>query len=264
MTILYRFDMSELSKIQTPEPSPGQILLAVAQGGITSENVGVVEKIIQLQRELRAEDAKREFAQALAAFQAETGQIQAMTAVNKAESKGGGVMYKYAKLEQIMRTVQPLLAKHGFSHSFDTITDEGSITAIFELTHRGGHSKQNRFTSRIPKGLNTNAAQDDMGGKSYAKRGALCDGLGIVISNDNDARTVDHGEFVPAKVAGDLRMRLMKTKRADREAATLKWLGAPDWESIPLHKLGALEAQIEKAEKETEAQQLVPEDEGWK
>lgn len=253
--------MSELSKIQTPEPSPGQILLAVAQGGITSENVGVVEKIIQLQRELRAEDAKREFAQALAALQAETGQIQAMNPVKKAN---GDVMYKYAKLEDIMAKVQPLLSRHGFSHSFDTITGEGTITAILELTHAGGHSKRNQFQCRVSKGQATNASQDDMGAKSYAKRGALCDGLGIVISNDNDARTAGHGEFVSAEIAGNLRLRLVKTAKFAREPKLLQWLGATSWENIPAHRLPDLQRQIEKAEKETEAQQLVPEDEGWK
>lgn len=254
-------DQTQLA-VRSEEPSAGQLLAAVLERGVTAESVGVVREMLQMQRELREEEAKREFAQALSALQDETGQIQAMSVVTK---KGGiGELYRYAKLEDIMKRVQPLLVKHGFSFSFDTIGGDGNLTAIFELTHKSGHSKRNQFTCRVSKGLNTNSSQDDMGAKSYAKRGALCDGLGIVISQDNDARTVDHGEFVSAQIAGDLRMRFVKTKFADREAAMLKWLHAASWEEIPAHRIEDLISQVQKAERETDGDTLVDEKEAWK
>lgn len=224
------------------EPSPSQLLAGIIEKGVTAENVQVMKELIQMQREIRQDQAKQEFSEALAALQAETGLIQAMTPVNK---KDGSLLYKYAKLEQIMAKVQPLLAKHGFSHSFDTVTgDEKTITAIFKLTHRSGHTVQNQYQSRVSKGLMTNEAQDDMGAKSYAKRGALCDGLGIVICSDNDAQGL--GDHISAEDAAILRERVEECG-ADK-FKFLKLAGADSFEAIPQGKLEILDAALKAKE----------------
>lgn len=249
--------MSELSIIPPSEPSAAQLLAAVVHGGVTSENVGAVRELVQMQRELRAEEAKREFAAALAELQAETGTIQAMTSVT---NKHGALLYRYAKFEHLMAKIQPLLAKHGFSHSFDTIAGEGTITAIFELTHKGGHSKRNQYQSRVSRGLLTNEAQDDMGAKSYAKRGALCDGLGIVISSDDDAR--NQGAPITAEQAVELRRRVEITK-ANVEKF-LKAACAATFESIPASKYDEMSAVLTRREAQQKSQQTIPEGEAWK
>lgn len=231
-----------MNELTLQEPSPAQLMAAVIQGGVTKENVEALRELVALQRDMRAEEAKQEFSEALAALQAETGLIQAMTPVNK---KDGTLLYKYAKLEHIMAKVQPLLAKHGFSHSFDTVTgDEKTITAIFKLTHRSGHTVQNQYQSRVSKGLMTNEAQDDMGAKSYAKRGALCDGLGIVICSDNDAQGL--GDHISAEDAALLRERVEECG-ADK-FKFLKLAGADSFETIPQGKLEILDAALKAKE----------------
>lgn len=200
--------MSELS-LTPQEPSVALMLQGmlsgIQQGDITPQSVEVLKGMMDLYERNESRQAKKDFADALAALQAETGQIQAQTVVL---NRDGTQRYKYAKLEHIMAKAQPLLAKHGFAHSFDTLSADGTLTAIFKLTHRSGHSESNQFTTRVSKGQGTNEAQDDMGAKSYAKRGAVCDGLGIVISSDDDARNLGNGQKISQEDAALLRERV--------------------------------------------------------
>jgi hypothetical protein len=239
-------DTQQLTVVPSQEPSLGSVLQAVLDGGITEGNIATVRAICELKERMQAREAQMEFSAALAALQAATGTIVAQSIV---KNKDGTVRYKYAKIEQIMQQARPHLIANGFSHSFDTVLEsEGRITAIFKLTHKSGHSDSNRCTVRTSRGQGTNDSQDDMGVRTYAKRGALCDGLGIVISQDNDGAD-DHrmlGEMVDQDTADELRQGVKDSGR-NEEAFLIYAGGVKCFEQISVSRVPDLREFLAKA-----------------
>lgn len=225
------------------EPSIGEIIQAVVQKGVTSENVGAVEKLVALYERLEDKKAQREFAAAFKALQSEMKGVKAMSPV---PGNDGGVRYKFAAYEDIMEQVKPVLEKHGFTVSFSTEFAEGRLIKICCLQHVGGHTKETRFAVLIGKGPpNASPAQADGAASTYAKRFALCDALNIVIEKDSDARL--EGAPISKKDADSIQVRLRNT--GGDEKAFLKFAGAESFEEISSVKLEMLEEFLSKKER---------------
>lgn len=235
--------MSELAL--TPEPSASQILAAVVSGGVTKENVSVVAEIIKMQREIRAEEAARDFATALAGLQGEMPAVVAEKPVMNAEDKGGGVRYVFAPFEDIMKQLRPFLLKYGFTVRFTQKLTETTMVAVCKLTHTSGHSEENEFAIRRGKGPpGSSEAQADGSNSTYAKRYALCNALNIVITKDDDAGA--RGASITAEQAADLRRRVVTTKA--NQDKFLEAAGAETFETIPETKLAELQGILDRRE----------------
>lgn len=224
------------------EPSVAQILSAAVSGGVTSENVEVVERMMALMERNEARMAEKDFAGALADLQAETCRVAATRAVD--QKADGSCRYRFAPYEEIMAAVQPMLTKHGFSISFDTEVGEARLVSICNLTHRSGHSRKNSFAVKYTTPPGSSAAQGDMSTKSYAKRGALCDALNIVIDHDDDGRNVGDTTPITASQAADLRAKVEEVG-ADKPRF-LAFAGAKTFEEIQADKLDELWDSLEK------------------
>lgn len=163
-------------------------------------------------------ESEKSFARALTELQGETIRVQATKAV---DVKNGVPRYTFAPYEEIMQMVQPMLTRHGFSITFDTKVDAERLTSVCTLTHKAGHSRSNQFSVRFSKPPGCSDAQGDMSTKSYAKRGALCDALNIVVDHDDDARMI--GKPIGGALALELQERVQKTQ--SDEIAFLKFAG---------------------------------------
>ncbi len=217
----------------------GPMLDAIVARGVTGESVDALSKLADLYTKMEAQRAEREFAAAFAGLQASMPSVQASKAV---PDRNGQVRFTFAPYEEIMRAVQPVLAAHGFSVSFNMEQDGPKLIAVCTLTHCGGHSRSNRFGVRIGSGPpQTNEAQADGSARSYAKRYALCDALNIIIDHDTDARS--EGDTITADVAARL--------ERDANAAgidTVKLLrlaGADSFDTITTAKVPIVERAIE-------------------
>jgi len=222
------------------------ILSSAVQGGITKDNVEVVERLIALQKEMRADEDRRDFARALANLQSECQPVSASKAV---PNKDGTVRYKYAPFEGIMKEVSPLLARNGFSVTFDTAIGDGRVTVTCTLMHTSGHAQSNKFACRIGQGPPMSSdAQGDGAATTYAKRFALCAALNIVVEQDtdgaDDARNV--GEVIDWKDAVELKERVHNCG-ADVKAF-LAYAGAKTFEEIQKNRLEALHKMLCKKE----------------
>jgi len=231
---------------QPTEPSIAMILQAAVQGGVTKDNVEVVERLMAMHKEMRSDDDRRDFARALAALQAECQPVAASKAV---PNKDGTVRYKYAPFEGIMKSVSPLLARNGFSVTFDTQIVENRVTVTCTLMHVSGHSQSNKFACRIGQGPPMSSdAQGDGAATTYAKRFALCAALNIVVEQDSDgaddARNV--GEVIDWKDAVELKERVQNCG-ADVKAF-LTYAGAKTFEDIQKNRLEALHKMLCKKE----------------
>ncbi len=242
---------------QTSEPSVAMMLQKVIDGGITNENVAALESLVGLYDRMQAKNAEREFSAALADLQAETIRVQATKSV---DVRDGVPRYKFAPYEEIMRTVQPMLTRHGFSVTFDTKVEGDRLNSICTLTHKSGHSRSNQFAVRFSKPPGSSDPQGDMSTKNYAKRGAFCDCLNISIEHDDDARMI--GQPIGSALAGDLAARVEEVG-ADREAF-LKFAGAKEFEEISDERWPVLDELLKRKEAAKAAREKLSPEGEWK
>ena len=134
------------------------------------------------------------------------------------------------------------------------------MVSICTLRHVGGFSQSNEFAVRIGGGPpGATETQADGAAKTYAKRGALCDALNIVVEHDDDARMI--GQAIGAALAKDLEDRVKKVG-ADREAF-LKYAGATKFEEISDERWPVLDELLTRKEQAKAAREkLSPEE--WK
>lgn len=228
--------MNENSQLATREPSIPQILAAAVQGGITKENVEVVKELVAMQKQMRDEEAQRDFAAAFAKLQAECAPVKASKAV---PGNDGTIRYCYAPYEAIMKEVAPLLKTHGFAVTFDTDIVEGRVIATCTLMHTSGHSKSNKFAARIGSGPpKASEAQSDGAATTYAKRFALCAALNIVVEGiDNDAKGQD---LEPITEQESVELQEWCEQTGADKAKFLKFAGVSKFADIPRSKLPEL------------------------
>src|SRR5512143_2360309 len=167
--------------IIAPEGNRVEALIAKA----IDKNVPVetMERLLSMRRELKVEWAKEEFDKAMAVFQAECPIIQKSSKVSF-----GTTNYSYAALDEIVRQVKELLAKNGFSYTFDTKKTDQSITTFCKVKHRAGHMEVSEFEIDIDTNAKMNISQKDGAASSYGKRYAFCNAFGILTGDeDTDA-----------------------------------------------------------------------------
>lgn len=175
---------NEIVTTQPQERSIVSLMESVIAGGITTDSVSVLERMMALHERNQAKMAEQAFARAFSDLQADMPSIDATKPV---PNKDGTLRYKFAPYEEIMAKVKPLLKKHGFSISFNTKWDGPRLIVSCKLLHGDGHSQTNDFAARVGQGPpGANEAQADGAVNTLAKRRALCDALNIVVEHDTD------------------------------------------------------------------------------
>jgi hypothetical protein len=234
-----------------PAPDVTDMLRAIMDKGVTSDNVlafGELVKVYERMEDRRiARDAEKAFTAAFVLMQSEIPKIQATKPVL---DKQGGVKYKIAPLEDIDEQARPILQRYGFTTDFsEGESPPGKITKIFHLRHIGGFVKSNQYSVRVGSGPpGATESQADGSAHMYAKRGAYCDGLNIIIGHqDDDARA--EGGPITADQAKDLERRVKET--GSDEKAFLKFAGAANYAEIAAAKYSLLDSNLRRKERTT-------------
>lgn len=236
----------QLAEAQPPQQlNVAAVLAAAVSQGVTAENVAVVKELVALQERMEGRESERQFARAFNALQAEMPAIRAVTPV---PDKMGNIKYHFAKYEDIMEQVRPLLLKHGFTVSFSMSYADDRVTQTCTLMHIGGHSRSNPFTVRIGSGPpGASAAQADGAAGTYAKRHALCNALNIIVDQDSDGVPTD-AKVIGAPIAPDkvqYLKELVKETKSD-EAKFLAFARVTKYEDIGEADYPRLVAALEK------------------
>ena len=124
-----------------------QNILAVISQLAANPNVdpGVVDKWLAMYERLDARRRQQAYTEALTRIHARMPQIERHGVIPLREGKG----IKYAKLEDIDRTIREMLAEEGLAFSFGSHSDDGKLFDITAtLTHREGHSE--KFNIQLP------------------------------------------------------------------------------------------------------------------
>jgi hypothetical protein len=227
-------------------PDVHSLLQLAVEKDLDVEKLG---KLIDLQHKMEERQARREFAAALAAFQAECPPIPRTAVGGDTSRGGGGFAFKYAPLDAIEATVRPFLKKHGFSFRFEAEFTERTIRSTCVLTHAGGHSERSLF--EIPlvaasRGMNTQQASG--AADSYARRYALINALGLV-SCDPDTDGGDESSEVVTPEQVEILEDLIDKRPPGSRARLLEWTkaqwGASTMEEIPASRFEWLKADLE-------------------
>lgn len=197
-------EVTETRLAVVPPMSVENLIAKAIEANISVESL---EKLLGMRERLKAEQAKEAFFEALSAFQAACPVIE-----KKKTVRGEKYSYNYAPLEDIVRTVSPLLREFGLSYRFDTAFEAQppALVVVCTAYHTQGHSENSTFRTPVDSGARMNVMQQSAAAQTYAKRYAFCNALGI-LTGDEDT----DGRLVPA--AGGPQEPSVAQKAADDE-----------------------------------------------
>jgi len=185
--------------------------------------VEALEKLVALHERVSDRMAAQEFAGALAGFQRECPPISRTSTANIATAGGAKFSYKYAELDEIARTIGPMLHARGFSYSWDSTVDKGMLTCVCTLRHVNGHSIHASFACPTDSKAGMSEAQKFAAALTFAKRMALISVTGITTADpDTDGADARSHETITESQAADLDAKIDEVK-ADR-VKFLRWL----------------------------------------
>ena len=165
--------------------------LSVIQQMVTSGNfdVSVARELLEMQKDFMRHQAVINYNNDFALMSKE---IPVIAKSKKAHTTS------YAPLEDIVKVVQPILSKYGFSVSFTTSQDGlDAVTVNCSLQHKDGHSTSTSLMLPTKAVNNSMNAMQAIGAAiSYGKRYTICGILNIATAQDDD----NNGFAVNAKV----------------------------------------------------------------
>jgi len=113
-----------------------------------------------------------------------------------------GFTIPYAKFEDVIRAIKPIMAKHGFALSFRHKTqDGGAILTTGILSHKGGHCEKDEFLSLPDNSGSKNGIQAIGSTRSYGKRYTLTSLTGIAFGGEDDDGQAAGGSANPQPAA---------------------------------------------------------------
>ena len=146
-----------------------------------------LEKLMGLQERWEANEARKAFTAAMAAFKAEDVVIRKVSDVSYGSGQGK-TAYSHADLGNMMLTVSPFLSKHGLSLTWEVDQREELVVVTCNVTHALGHRE--KVTMRGP--LDTSGSKNTMQAlgstTTYLRRYTALAALGLAaVDEDDDA-----------------------------------------------------------------------------
>lgn len=192
--------MSEVAKIEAvapPAPAPqaageSAALVSMIERAARDPNVDIdkMERLFLMHERVNQQRAKAAYLAALSAMQPELPVIDKLGEIDRTKKDNSGTQQKakptrFAKWEDIVEGVTPVLAKHGFSLTF-RIKHDARVDVTAVLGHRDGHSEETGMSLPIDDSGAKNNPQGWGSSISYGKRYTACALLNIVSRGEDD------------------------------------------------------------------------------
>lgn len=202
-----------------------------------------LEKILKLQADWEAAEAKRAYTDALVRLKAALPTFLPRDKKVDFPGKSGQVKYTHTSLAGAMEIVIPRLTEYGFSLTWKPgNTPEGLVTVTAKLTHRQGYSEESTLKAGPETGGNKSGPQAVASTVTLLARYACLGMLGLATADMVEPT----GESAPAsgeKIDTARNMRAMAdlAKAGKTKAVVEKYLSKPldQWTSEDLDKLRA-------------------------
>ena len=178
-----------MQTIQPAEPiTPLQMLSSAVEKGM---DISVIKELMVLKREWEADEARKSYVAAMAAFKANPPQIFKDRHVSYENNNGSVTQYDHAGLASVANAVSEAMAPHGLSFRWDTLQlDGGMIRVTCVITHDQGHSQETPLQSGADQSGGKNNIQAIGSTVSYLQRYTLLAAAGLATSDmDDDGQT---------------------------------------------------------------------------
>lgn len=163
---------------QSGAVTPGELLrIAVDQGA----DLARLEKLMDLQQRFEENEARKAYVSDMAAFK-----LNAPDIVKDKTVAYSGTSYTHATLGNVTRTIIEGLAKHGFSHRWDTEQQGVNVIVTCILTHRLGHSERTTLTAPKDDSGKKNGIQQMASAITYLQRYTLLAATGLATQDQDD------------------------------------------------------------------------------
>lgn len=179
--------------------------------------VEMLERLVALQERVSARNARAAFFAALARVQEEVGPIKKSATAEIATKSGARYSYTYAPLDAIADAVRPVLARHGFSYSWNSEDDGARVRVTCYLRHVEGHTEDATFSAPTESEARMSGAQKHAAALTFGRRMSLVQVLGISTTDedtDGAPGRQQGGERITEGQAADL-LSLMNEVGAD-------------------------------------------------
>lgn len=176
-------------QIEAVQPvSESAAIFQIIERAARDPNVDIdkMQRLMEMREREMNRIAQQQFNEAMKAAQSEMPQVVRNATNDQTRSK-------YAKYETISEAIQPIIAKHGFSLSFNegTTDKQNCIRILCDVMHEGGHTKQ--YHADIPldavgmKGNANKTATHAYGStKSYGRRYLKMDIFDVAVKDEDD------------------------------------------------------------------------------
>ncbi|MDE2020415.1 MAG: ERF family protein, partial [Patescibacteria group bacterium] len=174
-------------KIMTLSPE-----MLISQAIEKGTDVGTMEKLLAMRRELKAEWSREQYFKAMADFQSECPVIP--KSKEGGRTNAGKVAYHYAPLDVIVFKTKDLIQKHGFSYAIKSETTDSGVKVTCIVNHVAGHQEQSEV--EMPYGTKTNVMSETQkvaATLTFAKRYAFQNAFGILTGDeDNEDKVAEN------------------------------------------------------------------------
>lgn len=183
--------MNEATAVVTREPqalAPAVTPMAMLQLAVEKgASVEQLERLMALQERYEANEAKKEFVQAMTRFKEHPLVIEKNKEVDFTGNTGKRTHYKHATLANVCDTIGPVLSGVGISHRWETEQlDGGMIRVTCILTHSRGHSEKVWLQAGKDDSGNKNSIQAVGSTVTYLQRYTLLAATGMAVQDQRD------------------------------------------------------------------------------
>lgn len=216
----------EVTRPADVEPSTGALMQMAIERG--PEGVEMLERLVQLKVQQEERAARQAFIKALGRFRAKCPAIVKRGVGRMSLRSGGEIPYKFAKLDDLCATVDPLLAEEDLSYRWDFDVINGREYVVFILSHVDGHCESSRFPAPpFDTGSKITDIQKMGGAQTYAMRRSMIAGLGLsAVEQDNDGGQDELSEEQVADVSSLMDEVYPLPSKAEKRKQFLRWAGA--------------------------------------
>lgn len=166
---------NEIAKVERHPPAdvaPNMLLVIARAAADKDVNPDKMRALLDMQKEIRAEEARIAFTEAFIEMSAELPVINAKGRI-EIEAKAGkkGQSTPYATFNEINRVTKPILHRRGFALWCEPdFAPDGRIIVHGHLDHKGGHGKSCSISMPLETSGSKNNVQGVGSSLSYGKR----------------------------------------------------------------------------------------------
>lgn len=151
--------------------NPSELLTLAVDKDLDIEKLS---KLMQMQKEWQADQARRAFFEAMTSFQSEVPEIRKSKKVSFGDTR-----YDYAPLADITRQIKDKCKEHGLSYRWEIKDNKEEISVTCLITHLDGHTEQTTMTANPDDSGKKNKIQSRGSAIEYLKRYTLIGALGL-------------------------------------------------------------------------------------